>query len=30
MAEIEINPLMVLAAGHGVHAVDVRMMERKP
>jgi acyl-CoA synthetase (NDP forming) len=30
MAEIEINPLMVLAAGHGVRAVDVRMMERKP
>jgi hypothetical protein len=29
MAEIEINPLMVLAAGHGVRAVDVRMMERK-
>jgi acyl-CoA synthetase (NDP forming) len=30
MSEIEINPLMVLAAGHGVRAVDVRMMERKP
>ena len=30
MSEIEINPLMVLAAGHGVRAVDVRMLEREP
>jgi succinyl-CoA synthetase beta subunit len=29
MSEIEINPLMVLAAGFGVRAVDVRMTERK-
>jgi len=29
MSEIEINPLMVLAAGLGVRAVDVRMTERK-
>jgi porphobilinogen deaminase len=30
LSEIEIDPLTVLAAGHGVLAVDVRMMERKP
>jgi succinyl-CoA synthetase beta subunit len=30
ISEIEINPLTVLAAGYGVRAVDVRMVERKP
>lgn len=29
MAEIEINPLTVLAAGQGVRALDVRTVERK-
>jgi succinyl-CoA synthetase beta subunit len=30
MSEIEINPLIVRATGHGVRAVDVRMIERNP
>ena len=29
MSDIEVNPLMVLAAGHGVRALDVRTIERK-
>jgi len=30
MSELEINPPMVRAAGHGVGAVDGRLTERKP
>ena len=29
LSEIEINPLMVLAKGHGVSAVDIRTVRRK-
>jgi succinyl-CoA synthetase beta subunit len=28
LSEIELNPLMVFAAGHGVSAVDVRVARR--
>jgi len=29
LSEVEINPLIALASGEGVRAIDVRMIERK-
>jgi succinyl-CoA synthetase beta subunit len=30
LSDLEINPLIILAGGGGVRAVDVRIVERKP
>jgi acetate---CoA ligase (ADP-forming) len=30
LSDLEINPLMVLAKGHGVRAIDVRLVRREP